>query len=58
MDVLCTDKTGTLTEGTVRLHAAVDVCGDDSAKVLLYAFLNAKFQSGYANPIDEAIVGF
>ena len=58
MDVLCTDKTGTLTEGTVHLHSAVDVCGDDSAKVLLYAFLNAKFQSGYANPIDEAVVAF
>ena len=58
MDVLCTDKTGTLTEGTVRLHSAVDVGGEDSDKVLLFAFLNAKFQSGYANPIDEAIVGF
>ena len=58
MDVLCTDKTGTLTEGTVHLHSAVDVCGSDSAKVLLYAFLNAKFQSGYANPIDEAVVAF
>jgi Mg2+-importing ATPase len=58
MDVLCTDKTGTLTEGTVRLHAAPDVCGEDSAKVLLFAFLNAKFQSGYANPIDEAVVAF
>ena len=58
MDILCTDKTGTLTEGTVRLHSAVDVGGEDSDKVLLYAFLNAKFQSGYANPIDEAIAGF
>ncbi len=58
MDVLCTDKTGTLTEGTVRLHAALDVCGEDSEKVLLFAFLNAKFQSGYANPIDEAVVAF
>ena len=58
MDVLCTDKTGTLTEGTVRLHAAVGISGEDSTKALLYAFLNAHFQSGYANPIDEAIVGF
>ena len=58
MDVLCTDKTGTLTEGTVRLHAAVGISGEDSAKALLFAFLNAHFQSGYANPIDEAIVGF
>ena len=58
MDVLCTDKTGTLTEGVVRLHSAVDIGGKDSPKVLLLAFLNAKFQSGYANPIDEAILGF
>lgn len=58
MDVLCTDKTGTLTEGVVRLHSAVDIAGEDSSKVLLLAFLNAKFQSGYANPIDEAIIGF
>ena len=58
MDVLCTDKTGTLTEGTVRLHAAAGAGGEDSEKVLLLAFLNAKFQSGYANPIDEAIVGY
>ena len=58
MDVLCTDKTGTLTEGTVRLHAAVGIGGADSGKALLFAFLNAKFQSGYANPIDAAIVGY
>jgi len=58
MDVLCTDKTGTLTEGTVRLKAAVDSGGEDSDRVLLYAYLNAKFQNGYANPIDQAIVGF
>ena len=58
MDVLCTDKTGTLTEGVVRLHSAVDIGGEDSSKVLLMAFLNAQFQSGYANPIDEAIIGF
>ncbi len=58
MDVLCTDKTGTLTEGAVHLHSAVDVCGDDSDSVLRLAFLNAHFQTGYTNPIDEAIVSF
>lgn len=58
MDVLCTDKTGTLTEGTVKLHGALDVSGKDSETVLLLAFLNATFQSGYANPIDQAIVAF
>ena len=58
MDVLCTDKTGTLTEGTVHLHSAVDVCGKDSDSVLRIAFLNAHFQTGYANPIDDAITSF
>ena len=58
MDVLCTDKTGTLTEGTVQLHAAAGIDGADSERVLLLAFLNAKLQAGYANPIDEAIVSF
>ncbi len=58
MDVLCTDKTGTLTEGTVKLHGAVDVAGADSDSALLLAFLNATFQTGYANPIDQAIINF
>lgn len=56
MNILCTDKTGTLTEGTVKLEGAVDVSGKPSDQVMLLAFLNAKFQSGYANPIDTAIV--
>ncbi len=56
MDVLCTDKTGTLTEGTVQLRSALDVCGKDSDKVLLFATLNAKFQAGYANSVDQAII--
>lgn len=55
MDVLCSDKTGTLTEGRVRLHSALAVDGSDSAQVLLYASLNATFESGFANPIDQAI---
>ncbi|MDZ7359318.1 MAG: magnesium-translocating P-type ATPase [candidate division KSB1 bacterium] len=55
MNVLCSDKTGTLTEGKVRLHAALDVQGNPSDKVLLYAYLNASYQSGFANPIDAAI---
>lgn len=58
MNVLCTDKTGTLTEGAVKLHGAVDVAGKDSDSVLLLAFLNAHFQSGYTNPIDQAIVAY
>ncbi|MBX6313016.1 MAG: magnesium-translocating P-type ATPase [Isosphaeraceae bacterium] len=56
MDILCADKTGTLTEGKVRLHAAVDADGRPSEKARLYAHLNAAFQAGYTNPIDQAIV--
>ncbi|WP_277927179.1 magnesium-translocating P-type ATPase [Nostoc spongiaeforme] len=55
MNVFCTDKTGTLTEGEVKIHAAVDVEGQESDRVLLYAYLNAAFESGYVNPIDAAI---
>jgi Mg2+-importing ATPase len=58
MNVLCSDKTGTLTEGAVQVQAAVDIHGQEDNKVLLYASLNACFQAGYANPIDEAIVSY
>jgi P-type Mg2+ transporter len=58
MNVLCSDKTGTLTEGTVRVQSAIDMDGQEDATVLLYANLNARFQAGYANPIDEAIVSY
>ena len=56
MDILCTDKTGTLTEGVVHLDGALDVNGEPSDQVSLYAYLNAKMQTGLANPLDEAIV--
>ncbi|MEG3862357.1 magnesium-translocating P-type ATPase [Microcoleus sp. herbarium12] len=55
MNVFCTDKTGTLTEGEVKIHSAVDVEGENSDRVLLYAYLNAASESGYVNPIDKAI---
>jgi len=55
MDVLCSDKTGTLTEGVVQLQEALDCAGRVSEKVLLHAFLNASFEAGFSNPIDEAI---
>jgi len=55
MNVLCSDKTGTLTEGVVKLHSALSVDGHESEKVLLYAFLNASYETGFMNPIDEAI---
>ncbi|HEX2979900.1 MAG TPA: magnesium-translocating P-type ATPase, partial [Anaerolineaceae bacterium] len=57
MDILCTDKTGTLTEGVVRLDGALDVNGEPSEQVKLLAYLNAHMQTGLANPLDEAIIG-
>ncbi len=56
MDVLCTDKTGTLTEGVVTLSAAIDVEGKDSASIRKFAYLNAVMETGIENPLDEAIV--
>jgi Mg2+-importing ATPase len=55
MNVLCSDKTGTITEGYVRVHAALDAQGRESAKALLYAWLNATNETGFVNPIDTAI---
>ena len=56
MDVLCTDKTGTLTTGTVRLEEAQDASGRPSQRVRELAFVNASLQTGLVNPLDEAIV--
>lgn len=55
MNVLCSDKTGTLTEGVVKLHAALGVDGEPDDRVLRYAVLNATFESGFPNPIDLAL---
>ncbi|MDZ7342874.1 MAG: HAD-IC family P-type ATPase, partial [candidate division KSB1 bacterium] len=55
MNVLCSDKTGTLTQGKVQVKSAVDVEGQSNEKVLLFAYLNASFESGFINPLDEAI---
>ena len=55
MDVLCSDKTGTLTEGTVRLHSAIDINGNFSDRVFLHAYLNSFYEKGFSNPVDEAI---
>jgi P-type Mg2+ transporter len=57
MDVLCTDKTGTLTEGVVSLDGAIDAQGRTSQAVLRFAYLNAHHQTGLANPLDDAIQG-
>lgn len=58
MDVLCTDKTGTLTENRIKLVLYVDINGEENEKVLLYSYLNSYFQSGLKNPLDEAILRF
>ena len=58
MDVLCTDKTGTLTEGVVRLDGALDPNGQPAPVVLRHAYLNAQYQTGLSNPLDEAIVAY
>jgi len=56
IDILCTDKTGTLTKGAIALSAAVDVEGRTSAAVLRLAAINATFQTGMASALDEAIL--
>ena len=56
MNLLCSDKTGTLTEGELQLHSYQDLKGEQSEKVLLYASLNAFYQKGFENPIDKAIL--
>jgi Mg2+-importing ATPase len=58
MNVLCSDKTGTLTEGIVHLHGALDLSGNASDKVARLAYLNAVYETGFNNPIDEAIRGY
>src|SRR5574337_287236 len=55
MNILCSDKTGTLTEGTVKIRSFLDTNGTENEKVLLYAYLNAFYETGFTNPIDEAI---
>ena len=56
MDVLCTDKTGTLTENKVKLLLHVDIKGKNDEKVFLYSFLNSHYQTGLRSPLDEAIL--
>jgi Mg2+-importing ATPase len=55
MNVLCCDKTGTLTEGLVGVHAYEDLAGEENEKILFYAYLNAFYETGFTNPIDAAI---
>ena len=56
MDILCTDKTGTLTEGKIILEKHLDIYGRDDTKSLHYAFLNSYFQTGVSNILNETIL--
>jgi Mg2+-importing ATPase len=56
MDVLCTDKTGTLTQDRIILKRCLDIRGEDSERVLHYAYLNSHFQSGLKNLLDIAVL--
>lgn len=56
MNILCSDKTGTVTEGRIRVKSSLDLKGEQSDKVQLLAYLNSAFQTNYANPIDAALL--
>jgi len=56
MDVLCTDKTGTLTEARIRLERHLDARGSESPLVLELAYLNSYFETGLKSPLDDAIL--
>ena len=55
INVFCSDKTGTLTEGVLKVSSIVGIDGNESAPIKQLAFLNAKFESGFANPLDIAL---
>ncbi len=55
VNLLCTDKTGTITEGEIKIAGLVDGFGKENEFVKQLAFWNASFESGYSNPIDDAL---
>ncbi len=58
MDILCTDKTGTLTENTIELVKYIDIHGNDSEEVLRAAYVSSEFSSGFKSPLDDAIKNY
>ncbi|MDQ3239118.1 MAG: magnesium-translocating P-type ATPase [bacterium] len=58
MDMLCTDKTGTLTQDKIQLVKYTDVFGNRSDTVLVHAFLNSSHQTGIKNPMDDAVTSY
>jgi Mg2+-importing ATPase len=58
MNILCTDKTGTLTEDNIELVTYTNIAGNHSETVLLHAYLNSYFQTGIKNPLDDAVIRF
>ncbi len=58
MDILCTDKTGTLTEDKIVLVKYSDGFGKESEDVFFYAYINSLYQSGFANPLNDAVIKF
>ena len=56
MNILCTDKTGTLTEDKIVLEKYLDIMGNEDLRVLKHAFLNSYFQTGLRSNIDEAVI--
>ena len=58
MNILCSDKTGTLTEGNVKVQSVADLKGVSNPKLFEYAYINSFFETGFTNPIDEAIRNF
>ncbi|MBI5414177.1 magnesium-translocating P-type ATPase [Candidatus Peregrinibacteria bacterium] len=58
MNILCTDKTGTLTENKIHLVKYTNFLGEDDESVFLFAYVNSSFQTGIKNPMDEAVISF
>ena len=58
MDVLCTDKTGTLTENKLTLNDYEDLEGKEAPKVLMYAYFNSVFEAGLKSPLDDAVLQY